>query len=282
MDGTFSAIPDIFDQLYTVHIKVEGEFMPHMWCLLPNKHMNTYSRLFQLLKTEAARLQLQMQPTIVHIDFEMAVIGALRAEFGIEATGCLFHYCQSILRHMAANGLQTSYNTNNPPEVRTTIRRLMALPLVPPIRLDQAFQAIVNTAPTVQGIDTMINYVRNTYIDRQLAQFDRAMWNCFGMTDRTTNSCEAYHRVLNEHFHHRHPDPFAFVQFLQEQEAELERRCMQLQSGAPPRKRKPVYLAVDNALNRLRETYFGAGIPSVARVLSYMDAVAHQLYDVKH
>ena len=46
-------------------------------------------------------------------------------------------------------------------------------------------------------------------------------------------------------------------------------------------KRKPVYMAVDAALTRLRDTYFAAGIPGVARVVMYMDAVAHQLHDVK-
>jgi hypothetical protein len=255
--------------------------MPHLWCLLPNKQQQTYTRLFQLLKAEAARLNCQMNPLTIHIDFEMAVINSVRAEFGTEPSGCLFHFNQSIRRHMASNGLQASYNNNNPPEVRKTVRRLMALPLVPPIRLDQAFNSTVATAPNVPGMNDLIQYVRDTYLD-QGALFDRAMWNCFGMADRTTNSCEAYHRVLNEFFHHRHPDPFRFCKFLQDQEMEIERRYGQLQFGAPPKKRRPVYMLVDDALNRLRDTYFGARMPNVNAVITYMDAVAHQLYDVKH
>lgn len=144
------------------------------------------------------------------------------------------------------------------------------------------FQAIKNSAPNVVGMDLMLNYVENTYIDPVNALFDRAIWNCYGMMDRTTNCCEAYHRVMNEYFNHRHPDPYTFVQFLQEQEMEHERRHGQLLLGAPPKKRRPVYVLVDEALSRLRDTYFAAGIPSVARVLTYMDAVGHQLYDVKH
>ena len=34
--------------------------------------------------------------------------------------------------------------------------------------------------------------------------------------------------------------------------------------------------------SNLRDACFTAGIPSVARVLAYMDAVGHQLFDVKH
>lgn len=98
MDGTFSAVPDIFAQLYTIHIKVNDEFMPHLWCLLPDKHLNTYTRLFQLLKAEAIRINCVLNPTTVHIDFEMAVITAVRGEFGIEPSGCLLHFNQSILK----------------------------------------------------------------------------------------------------------------------------------------------------------------------------------------
>lgn len=256
--------------------------MPVLWCFLPNKQNVTYVRLFQLIKAEATKQHRQLNPNVVHIDFETAVIGALRAEFNIEPTGCLFHFSQSILRNMAGNGLQVMYNNNNPPEVRQTIRRLMAIALVPPLRIDQAFQAVRNNAPNVVGMDVMIDYVDNTYIHPINAQFDRAIWNCYAMTDRTTNSCEAYHRVINERFRHRHPDMYTFVEFLQEQEMELERRHGQLQLGAPPKKRRPVYVLVDEALTRLRDTYFAAGIPSVARVLAYMDAVGHQLFDVKH
>jgi hypothetical protein len=34
MDGTFTAKPDVFVQLYTIHIKLQGEFFPQIWCLL--------------------------------------------------------------------------------------------------------------------------------------------------------------------------------------------------------------------------------------------------------
>jgi hypothetical protein len=51
----------------------------------------------------------------------------------------------------------------------------------------------------------------------------------------------------------------------------IERKCGQLQAGAPPKKRKPAYIHVDNALKRLRCTYFGPGFPSVARFLTHMD-----------
>ena len=109
---------------------------------------------------------------------------------------------------------------------------------MPPLRIDLVFQAVKNNAPNVVGMDVMLSYVDSTYIDPVNAQFDRLVWNSYGMIDDdlTTNCCEAYHRVMNERFRHRHPDPYTFVEFLQEQEMELERRHGQLQLGAPSKK----------------------------------------------
>lgn len=236
MDGTFSSNPGIFAQLYTIHIKVQDEFFPQLWCLLPDKQGATYGRLFHLLNNEAARRNLVLQPAEIHVDFEMAVINAIRNEFGTEASGCLFHFSQSILRHLQQTGLQGAYNTNTPPEVRQWIRRLIALPLVPPLRLDQAFQAVIANAPNVAGRDAMNAYVANTYMDANAAVFGRDIWNCFGNRDRTINVCEGYHSTLNAQFKHRRPDPFAFITFLQAQDNTLERRVAQLTAGAPAKK----------------------------------------------
>ncbi|ESO92469.1 hypothetical protein LOTGIDRAFT_175700 [Lottia gigantea] len=36
-DGTFSAVPEVFHQLYSVHALVEGKMFPLVYSLLPNK-----------------------------------------------------------------------------------------------------------------------------------------------------------------------------------------------------------------------------------------------------
>lgn len=281
MDGTFSSNPVIFAQLYTIHIRQHDEFAAQLWCLLPDKTATTYVRLFQSLKQKATHHNLNLQPASIHVDFEQAVMQSIRSEFHLEPRGCLFHFCQSVLRHLQQTGLQVAYQTNVPPDVRTWIRRLIALPLVPPLRLDQAFQAVVANAPNVNGRDAMNDYISRTYMDPNAALFDRNIWNCYGEKDRTTNICEGYHHLLNSKFTSR-PDPFKFITVLQHQQAEIERRLGQLQVGAPPRKRKPAYVRVDEALDRLRDQYFGARHTNAAGLLRYMDAVAHQLYDVKH
>ena len=146
---------------------------------------------------------------------------------------------------------------------------------------DKAFQAAIANAPiTVVRKDAMNNYVANTYIGPN-ATFNRQVWNYYGQ-DRTTNICEGYHHLINEKFGGGRPDPFKLITFLQDQEGMIKRRVGQLQLGDPPKKRKPAYILVDEALDRLRQQYFGLRIPNVQGLLQYMDAVRHQMYDVKH
>ena len=46
-DGTFSTVPAIFQQLYTIHAVVFGNVVPLVYCLLPQKNQDTYSRMFE-------------------------------------------------------------------------------------------------------------------------------------------------------------------------------------------------------------------------------------------
>ena len=96
MDGTFKAAPSLFTQIYTVHVELHGQFFPVLMALLPDKQEATYSRLFQVLCNKAAAQQLLFQPQAVHCDYEMAVLNAVAAVLGVQATGCLFHFDQSI------------------------------------------------------------------------------------------------------------------------------------------------------------------------------------------
>lgn len=98
------------------------------------------------------------------MDFQQAVMQSLRSEFYIEPNGCLFHFSQSVIRHLQQTGLQVAYNTNAPPEVRTWVRRLIALALEPPICIDQGFQTAMANAPNVVERDAINDYMMNTYI----------------------------------------------------------------------------------------------------------------------
>ena len=282
MDGTFQTAPSLFAQIYTIHSEVNGQYFPLVISLLPDKQEITYRRMLTKLQVEAGNLNLAFAPQVVHCDFEMAAINAVRAEVGVEPTGCLFHFTQSVFRHVQALGLQHRYNTDNPPGTRRWIRRLMALPLVPPLRLPGVYTRIETQAPNLPEVSAMHQYVYQTYIDQNGALFPGAIWNVYGLENRTINMCEGFHLALKLAVSVKHPTLFRLIETLQDIESSNERIIGQLQMGAPPKKRKLKYVAVNEAIKRLGENTFRAGLPSGQQVLQYLDAVAYQLWDVKH
>ena len=46
-DGTFKVCPQVFFQVCTIHAQINGQVLPCVFSLLPNKVEGTYDRLFQ-------------------------------------------------------------------------------------------------------------------------------------------------------------------------------------------------------------------------------------------
>lgn len=117
MDGTFKVAPTLFRQLYTLHGSFEGEMMALAYFLLPDKEKETYLRMFSLISDHAARRGLTFRPAKFQIDFESAVLGAIRVCFpAAEVKGCTFHFTQAVWRNVQRCGLQAYYK--NDPEVK--------------------------------------------------------------------------------------------------------------------------------------------------------------------
>jgi MULE transposase domain len=282
MDGTFQTAPPLFMQIYTIHAKVDGQFFPLAIALLPDKQEVTYRRMMVNIQQKALTNNLVFNPQTVHCDFEAAAMNAGRIELGVEPNGCLFDYTQSIFRHVQSLGLQVKYNTDMPPGTRKWIRRLMGLPLVPNIRIQQVYNAIVAQAPNLPECQAMHQYVYQTYVDQNNALFPCCTWNVFGLENRTTNMCEGFHLALKQAVMVKHPTLFRLIESLQNIEASNERVLGQLALGAPPKKKKAKYVAVNEAIKRLADNTFAIALPSLQSVLQYLDAVAFQLWDVKH
>ena len=146
----------------------------------------------------------------------------------------------------------------------------------------QHYAAVVQGAPNIPEAAPMHAYIWRTYLDPVNAMFSIQSWNVFGSQDRTTNICEGFHSAINQAIGVYHPSIYKIVEFFQGQEATQGRKLMQLLFGAAPKKRKAKYVRVDEAITRITEQTFGRMIPNIAGILLYLDAVAHQLWDVKH
>jgi len=99
MDGTFEIAPKIAKQLYSLHGFFFEECFPLGYALLQDKSEDTYRRLFRRLKEAAAEPHLTFAPAVILIDFEVAVMNAVTAEFpSCNVKGCLFHFSQCTWR----------------------------------------------------------------------------------------------------------------------------------------------------------------------------------------
>lgn len=106
-DGTFSTVPHLFCQLYTLHVIHNHTVVPVVYALLPNKQRATYVKFLQELKN----LQPGLNPQHLMTDFEMAAIQAFELEFPlIQTTGCFFHLSQNVWRKVQNEGLAVIYS----------------------------------------------------------------------------------------------------------------------------------------------------------------------------
>ncbi|XP_021347913.1 uncharacterized protein LOC110446894 [Mizuhopecten yessoensis] len=92
-DRMFYTCPTQFHQIYTVHARIGDQMYPLLYSLLPSKGQATYQRLFTFLKTKMTKLNLQLNPTTVFLDFEAAAHNAICAVFpAVSLKGCFFQY----------------------------------------------------------------------------------------------------------------------------------------------------------------------------------------------
>ena len=97
---------------------------------MADKRRQSYMAIFTLLKNEAIRVGLQLNPRNIMSDFESGLISAVRVYFPTSRhRGCHFHFTQAIYRQVQGMGLVQAYTTQ--PNIRLQIRQLMALAFLP-------------------------------------------------------------------------------------------------------------------------------------------------------
>lgn len=221
-DGTFSVVPTIFFQLYSIHFVFGSGVCPAaVYCLLPNKTAETYARVIH----ELQRLIPRASPNKVLVDFERAAMNTFAAAYpNAVVTGCYFHLCQSVVRKVNEVGLKVVYENDN--AVREYIRCLPALAFVPVEDVVDAFEILAETMPEdVEHVAEVTSFFEHTYVRgrRQrgraatygAALFPAEKWNQHAAgTDgisRTTNAVEGWHHGLQSLFLCHHPTCWTFL-----------------------------------------------------------------------
>lgn len=159
---------------------------------MTDKAEESYGEIFENLK----RLQPNLNPTDVMLDFEQAAIKATQNSFPMaEIHLCRFHFGQNVWRHIQSVGLQQVYASD--PDFAQNIKLLTALAFVPVDNVVDAYDELVSIeffdensdSEYKDRIQTLLTYFQSTYIyrvDRKGVRrpplFPPAMWNVYEQT----------------------------------------------------------------------------------------------------
>ena len=137
-DGTFKVCPQIFSQIYTIHVLVNYEVLPCVFALLPSKAEIVYEQFFTMV-WNAVRNNNGNDPDGFFVDFETAAINAIQNVLPqTDISDCFFHLLSKLWKDIQCAGLQERYI--NDPRFGLQLRMIAALPFVPPHDVVNAFQ----------------------------------------------------------------------------------------------------------------------------------------------
>ena len=264
-DGTFEMAPYSSYQLYTIHGYIQGEGLPLMFAILPNKTTATYVEMLAALRTGLVSAFGNIGSVrYVLTDFELAAINAVHQVFPeVQVKGCTFHFRQAILRKLKQEGIQQVYESETlNPVLRSWLRSLMSMSMLPLI-----WSSLQLPPTTTPDMDTkagaVAKYFDSTWIT---GDFPPSMWSHFDHEGpRTTNLAEGLHNSLNSRFGMPHPSMRMFMDWLQKCQFETQCRELQLSAGRPPKQRNSVYKNNDAAIAEAKLKY---GI-SIGQLFAY-------------
>jgi len=162
--------------------------VPLAFFLPANKHQTSCDDVFRHTVSEAAKLCVNVFPTIVYVDFETAIHNAVTAVWPVcETKACHFHLGQSWWRKIQSLGLSKQYGKKDS-EVNQFSKKIFGLSLLPPAEFSDCFaldfiSILLNDKRVVQFCD----YLLEIYIDAD-STFPPSVWSeCSASSLRTIN-----------------------------------------------------------------------------------------------
>ena len=283
-DGTFKLCPEIFFQLFTIHITINGYNPPCVYILLPNKTEKTYNRMLDAIKTLIPRAE----PTRIMLDFEKAAMNAFQKHYPTSSlSGCFFHLCQSFMRKINDVGLKSVYEGNA--ELALSLRMIPALSFLPTNEVEEGFDLVVEEViaevekmslsdELTDKIDAVAAYFQKTYIGHKIGNtyrppsFPPSIWNQSASAleglARTNNATEGWHFGLQSLFQGAHPNLWTFLRQIKKDSLVHKFNAIQGLAGAenPTRKR---YRLLNERVQKICSNY------SPDDKMNFLRAMAH-------
>ena len=116
-----------------------------------------------MLKKKAEELHLDLSPSVVLSDFELAIIQAAELLLPTaDIKGCYYHYCQCLNRKIQNLGLQVAYREDH--HLNSFIRKTAALAFVPRRYVRLAWQAVKANMPQLPWVEEFVKYYEETLL----------------------------------------------------------------------------------------------------------------------
>jgi len=106
------ALSFYFYQLYTIHAYTNGQYIPCVFFLLPNKCKITYINMFQHLVHSCSQVGVDLKIAVLHLNFEISIHEAVRSGSvwpNVIIKACRFHLGQAWYRKIQNHGLSKEY-----------------------------------------------------------------------------------------------------------------------------------------------------------------------------
>lgn len=213
MDGTFRCSTKFFLQMFIIHGIKNGNYIPLLFCLLPNKEQQTYEVLFRTIIRKCMEINEVLHPSSITVDFEKAIHLAINTIWiGVDIKGCRFHLTQNWWRKIQDLGLSRQYKDHHS-IAGYWLRWTFGMPWLHPDEVSNAFtEDLFENAPP--AILNYLNYLCDNYID-EFSVFPPKIWASDIISSETTiNACESFHSRFNSLFNSWHPNIYIFTAIL--------------------------------------------------------------------
>jgi len=79
--------------MFTVHGLQNGNYLPLLFFVLPNKEIKIYEKVFMYIISECSKLDITFPPKTIFADFEKTIhLALLKVWLSISLKGCRFHF----------------------------------------------------------------------------------------------------------------------------------------------------------------------------------------------
>lgn len=228
IDG-YHKVPKPFVQLVTVmgYFPDLKKAVPIISCLVTKKTKDAYQRMFfrmdAIIREEFQEQKKILNPKIVTIDFELALIGAVGSCWPeAQIQGCFVHFLRAQITNLKKLGLMKNENKRKNYQLITLIS---VLAFMDPSKIKNVFYSIKNS-PHFCEYEIYFTYFQDVWLN---GNYPTEMWNSFNKVLNKTEYCEklkhsnntieSFHSLLNFILQKTsHPTMVEFAQAMKDME----------------------------------------------------------------